>query len=145
MGEEEKVFTGINRPYQESGYSIRDSASWDTNAGKEQANMDEESSQSHPQMLSDGTEGSYDTGMQLLISPGNETHVMNENSTIADSPLDAGLEMERATMEEARGKTFGGKLEEENNKCRALNKLGNHGKDYTDQNGSKKKPIGCRT
>ena len=106
--------------------------------------MDEGSSQSELQTPSDGTKGSYDTGMQLLSSPGNETHVMNENSTIADTPLDAGLQTEGTAME-ARSKTFGGKLEEENNKRRALNKLGNHGKDYTDQNGSKKKPIGCRT
>ena len=127
---------GINRPYEDSGYVISDPASWDTNAGKDNANTVE--------LQSDDTKGPYDTSTQLLSSPGNEKHVINENSTKADTPLEAGLETERAIME-ARGKTFGGKLEEENNKCRALNKLGNHGKDYTDQNGSEKKPIGCRT
>ena len=79
----------------------------------------------------DDTKGPYDTSKPLLSSPGNETHVTNKNTTTADTPLNA----DKTTME-ARSKSSGGKLEEENNKCRALNKLGNHGKDCTDQNGS---------
>ena len=85
--------------------------------------------------LSDDTKGPYNTNKQLFSNPGNNAHVTNENTTTTDTPLDTDKKMESSTME-ARSKSSGGKLEEENNKCRALNKLGNHGKDCTDQNGS---------
>ena len=42
---------GINWPYEDLGYVTSDPGSWDTNAGKDQSNMDEESSQLHPRML----------------------------------------------------------------------------------------------
>ena len=63
---------------------------------------------------------------------------VNENTTTADTTLVTGNSMRSLTLE-AQSKSFGGQLEEENYKCRALNKLDNAKEDCADQNGSRKK------
>ena len=70
-----------------------------------------------------------------------ETYTMDEedkNTTTVETPSATGNSMRSLTLE-AQNKSFGGQLEEENYKCRALNKLDNAKEDCADQNGSQKK------
>ena len=75
---------------------------------------------------------------QLLSKETRDTEEEDDNTTTTETPLAVNKEMESSTME-AESESFGGELEEENTKRRALNKPDDGTKDCTDQNGSKKK------
>ena len=133
---------GINRLYQESGYGISDPATWDTDASKNQADVPAQSSQSSPlykDLFYGGpwTSSVYTKG-QLLSKETRDTEEEDDNTTTTETPLAVNKEMESSTME-AESESFGGELEEENTKRRALNKPDDGTEDCTDQNGSKKK------
>ena len=60
-----------------------------------------------------------------------DTDEEDENTTTGETPL--------ATCKTLESESFGGQLEEENYKCRALNKLDKDTEHCADQNGSQKK------
>ena len=119
-----------------------DSTTWDTDASTDPTVMHTQSSQSSPLhgvLLYGGPHTSLDYVNEQILS--NVTYGMdedNENTTTADTTLVTGNSTRSPTLE-AESKSFGGQLEEENYKCRALNKLDKDMEDCANQNGSQKK------
>ena len=83
------------------------------------------------------TSSDYING-RLLSKETYDTDEEDENTTTGETPLATCKTLESLTME-AESESFGGELEEENYKCRALNKLDKDTEHCADQNRSQKK------
>ena len=136
--EDSLLVAGINRPYQGSGYGTGDATTCVTDAGTEPTDLHTQVSQSgplhgiflyeRPHTSSDYVNGKILSGVTHDTKEDirNNTNLATGNST-------------RSLAMEARSESFGGQLEEENYKSRALNKLDNAKEECADQSGSQTK------